>query len=157
MNKSLHISAFMLILFAYVLPLHAQVNLDTVRSQKFDTGNVVVRLSTDWLPKSTYGLKTDEAWFEDVRLSALRLPNCTSSFVSENGLMMTTITVSSCNSWTAYKRRWGSNKERIFAKTMAEERKISGYYADQLVLIKDVTDEIQNAVATMQQYWKSKQ
>ena len=90
MKKALHILTIMLILLTFVLPLRAQIDLDTVKSQKFDTGKM---WSFDYPPvdffKQTYGFTPDESWFEDVRLSALRLPNCTSSFVSEDGLMMT--------------------------------------------------------------------
>jgi len=148
MKKILLKSYLFLILFVSIFPLYAQVNLDTVKAQKFDNGKM---WSFDYPPidylKSTYGLKTDEAWFEDVRLSALRLPGCTSSFVSENGLMMTNHHCARAILERLTKEGEDLIKNGFFAKTLAEERKITGYYADQLVLIKDVTDEIQKASA----------
>ncbi len=149
MKKALLISTMMLILFAFVLPLQAQVNLDTVKSQKFDTGKM---WSFDYPPveffKQTYGITPDESWFEDVRLSALRLPNCTSSFVSEDGLMMTNHHCARGLLDLLKKDGEDLVKNGFFAKTLAEERKIPNYYADQLVLIKDVTDEVQKAAET---------
>ncbi len=148
MKKVLSYSTLFLILFAYVLPLQAQVNLDTVKAQKFDTGKM---WSFDYPPveylNKTYGMKVDETWFEDVRLSALRLPGCTSSFISEDGLMMTN---HHCVRGILERvKKEGENiiEEGFFAKTLAEERKIPNYYADQLLLIKDVTAEVQTAIA----------
>jgi len=149
MKKALLMSTIMLILFAFVLPMHAQVNLDTVKSQKFDTGKM---WSFDYPPvdffKQTYGFTPDEEWFEDVRLSALRLPNCTSSFVSEDGLMMTNHHCARGLLDILKKEGEDLVKNGFFAKTLAEERKIPNYYADQLILIKDVTEEVQKAAQT---------
>lgn len=146
MKNGLLKSIIILILFAFILPLHAQVNLDTVRSQKFDTGKM---WSFDYPPvdffKQTYDFTPDESWFEDVRLSALRLPNCTSSFVSEDGLMMTNHHCARGLLDLLKKEGEDLVKNGFFATTLAEERKIPNYYADQLIIIKDVTDEVQTA------------
>ncbi len=146
MKNGLLKSIIILILFAFILPLHAQVNLDTVRSQKFDTGKM---WSFDYPPvdffKQTYNFTPDESWFEDVRLSALRLPNCTSSFVSEDGLMMTNHHCTRGLLDILKKEGEDLVKNGFFATTLAEERKIPNYYADQLIIIKDVTDEVQTA------------
>ena len=148
MKKLLQIS-FLWLLLVLSFPLYAQstLNLDTVKAQNYDNGKM---WSFDYPPidylKSTYGFKTDEAWFEDVRLSALRLPGCTSSFVSENGLMMTNHHCARAILERLTKEGEDLIKNGFFAKSISEERKIPGYYADQLVLIKDVTDEIQNAL-----------
>ncbi len=39
--------------------------------------------------QSTYGAQVTPAWLEHVRLSTLRLSNCTASFVSPEGLILT--------------------------------------------------------------------
>jgi hypothetical protein len=109
---------------------------------------VVFRLPSVEFFKQTYGITPDESWFEDVRLSALRLPNCTSSFVSEDGLMMTNHHCARGLLDLLKKDGEDLVKNGFFAKTLAEERKIPNYYADQLVLIKDVTDEVQGAAQT---------
>ncbi|MEW6655090.1 MAG: hypothetical protein AB1394_16700, partial [Bacteroidota bacterium] len=71
--KKLNYVLLFIILFAVVLPLQAQLKLDTVKAQKFDNGKM---WPFDYPPvnylKETYNLKTDDDWYEDVRLSALR-------------------------------------------------------------------------------------
>jgi hypothetical protein len=148
--KKYFIKVWLVVLvFAFVLPLHAQVQLDTVKAQKFDTGKM---WSFDYPPvqylKDTYEIKADEEWFKDVRLSALRLPGCTSSFVSADGLMMTNHHCVRHILESVQKEGEDLIKDGFFAKTLEEERKIPNYYADQLVLIKDVTDEVQKAAET---------
>jgi hypothetical protein len=150
MKKIFFNSIALVFLFVFVLPLSAQsnVNLDTVKAQKFDTGKM---WSFDYPPteyfKKTYNISADESWFEDVRLSALRLPGCTSSFVSEDGLMMTN---HHCVKYPGILERVQKEGEDLttngfIAGSLEEERKIPNYYADQLVLIKDVTDDVQKA------------
>ena len=147
--KKLNYVLLFIILFAVVLPLQAQLKLDTVKAQKFDNGKM---WPFDYPPvnylKETYNLKTDDDWYEDVRLSALRLPGCTSSFVSEDGLMMTNHHCA--RSLLERLKKDGEDliKNGFYAKTLADERKIPNYYADQLVLIKDITEEIQTAAST---------
>ncbi len=149
MKKASVLSAIMLIFFVFVLPIQSQVNLDTVKSQKFDTGKM---WSFDYPPvdffKQTYGITPDESWFEDVRLSALRLPNCTSSFVSEDGLMMTNHHCARGLLDGLKKEGEDLVKDGFYAKTLADERKIPNYFADQLVIIRDVTEEVMKAAQT---------
>jgi len=68
----------------------AQFNPDTVKVGMFDNGKM---WTFDFPPveyfDKTYGFKPDKEWFDGVRMSALRLPGCTASFVSASGLMLT--------------------------------------------------------------------
>jgi len=120
--------------------------LDTVKAGLFDTGKMWTfdYPPTDYFAR-TYNFTPDAAWFERARLSALRVPGCSASFVSEDGLVFTNHhcargAVDAVN-------RAGENlpETGFYAPTLAEERKVPGYYADQLVLIEDVTAEIQEA------------
>ena len=66
------------------------VDLDTVRAGQFDYG----KMWTFEYPPSeyftqTYGFQADEEWFQRARLSVLRVPGCSASFVSPNGLVAT--------------------------------------------------------------------
>lgn len=147
--KKLNLALLFIMLFALVLPINAQVKLDDVKAQKYDNGKM---WPFDYPPvdylKDTYDMKTDETWYEDVRLSALRLPGCTSSFVSEDGLMMTNHHCARGLLDRLKKDGEDLVKDGFFAKTLADERKIPNYYADQLVMIKDITAEIQAAANT---------
>ena len=96
--------------------------------------------------QATYDFSPDAAWFEKARLGALRLPNCTASFVSPYGLVMTN---HHCGrSSVAQVALEGENllDEGFMAVDLADERAVPGLYVDQLVAIEDVTDEIYGAI-----------
>ncbi len=94
----------------------------------------------------TYDFSPDAAWFERARLAALRIPGCSAGFVSPNGLIATNHHCARGS--VARVSREGENllDNGFYARTMAEERPIEGYYADQLVAIEDVTARVQEAV-----------
>ncbi len=144
MKKIIYKAVLVVLLFVITIPAAAQINLDTVKAQKFDTGKM---WSFDYPPveylNETYNMDANEEWFDDVRLSALRLPGCTSSFVSENGLMMTNHHCVRGIIPRIQKEGEDIIKNGFYAAVLEEERKIPNYYADQLVMIKDVTEEVQ--------------
>src|SRR5215212_1949509 len=39
--------------------------------------------------KKTYGFAPDQAWLDNARLASVRLPNCSASFVSAKGMILT--------------------------------------------------------------------
>ena len=72
--------------------------------------------------RKTYGFKATQEWFNDVRLSALRVPGCSASFVSEDGLIMTN---NHCSRGTRRQVQKGEDlaSTAFFAPTLADERK----------------------------------
>ena len=68
----------------------ADPSLDTVQAGAFDNGKMWTfeYPPLDYL-RDTYGFSADEEWFRKAHLATLRIPGCTASFVSPNGLVMT--------------------------------------------------------------------
>ncbi len=90
----------------------------------------------------TYGFEANAEWFERVRLSVLRVPGCSASFVSPNGLVVTN---HHCvRGRIIQAERPGENflDDGFYAGTLEEERRIPGYYADRLIAVQDVSEEI---------------
>lgn len=119
------------------------IDLDTVKAGPFDQG----KMWTFDVPPAeyfaeTYGIEADSAWFAAARLGALRIPGCSASFVSPQGLVLT-------NHHCArdYVSQVAGEDESLlddgfFAASPEEERAIEDFEADQLVEIIDVTAEI---------------
>jgi len=120
------------------------MNLDTVKAGKFDNGKM---WTFEYPPmdyfSQEYNFKPDEAWFEHVRMSALRFANyCSASFVSADGLVMTNHHCARQSITQVTKEGEDLNANGFIAQTLEDERPVPGLYVDQLVLFKDVTDEV---------------
>ncbi len=96
--------------------------------------------------QATYGFRPDQAWLDHVRLASVRLPGCSSSFVSQHGLVMTNHHCArGCIS--ANSTPDSSYQETGFvAQTLEQEKPCNGMYVDQLQSIEDVTARIRQAV-----------
>lgn len=119
------------------------IRIDTVKAGAFDTGKMWTFdfPPSDYLNK-TYGMNPTKEWFEKARLSALRLPNCSASYVSEDGLVMTNHHCSLSALDLANREGEDLHETGFYAPTLDDERKIRGLYVDQLVLVEDVTTEV---------------
>lgn len=121
--------------------------LDTVKAGVFDNGKMWTfeYPPIDYL-RDTYGFSADAAWFEKARLGALRIPGCTASFVSPNGLVMTNHHCAR----ESIEQVSGEDEDLVangfYAASVEEERPIEDYWADQLVEIRDVTDRVYAAL-----------
>src|SRR5450755_4542699 len=94
-----------------------------------------------------YGIPITPAWLDHVRLSTIRLTNCTASFVSPEGLILTNHhCVESCLAELSSRDK--SLVELGFAAAeRSMEPRCPAQLADVLVATEDVTDSIEKAIA----------
>src|SRR5258708_29686608 len=95
--------------------------------------------------KRDFGADITPAWLDHVRQSTLRLTNCTASFVSPEGLILTNHhCIESCLAELSSKEK--SLLELGFnAPTRKEELRCPAQYADVLVGTENITDEVRKA------------
>ncbi|MEO0557654.1 MAG: S46 family peptidase [Bacteroidota bacterium] len=130
---------------------HVASAMDTVRAGRFDNGRM---FTLDAPPhdyfRETYGFAPGDDWYERARLGALRFATyCSASFVSETGLILTnhhcarqSVTQASLAAGTDY------NEDGFFADGRDEEVLIDDLFVEQLIDIRDVTDEVNTAAST---------
>ncbi|MFH1194344.1 MAG: S46 family peptidase [bacterium] len=130
------------------LSTQAQINLDTVKAQKFDTGKM---WTFDDPPleyfEETYGFEPSNEWLDHVRLSTLRYGGgCTASFISADGLIMTNNHCAEGAIERIQKDGEDIANNGFYAATLEEERRVPRLAVTQLVLIEDVTNEVQSVM-----------
>ena len=122
--------------------------LDTIKAQRFDTGKMWTfeDAPVDYF-KETYGFAPDQEWLDDVRMSALKFANwCSSSFVSEDGLVMTNHHCIDFVSSRINKEGEDIRTNGFYAETLEDERPIPGVFVRQLRLVEDVTESVKEEV-----------
>jgi hypothetical protein len=116
---------------------------EPVESGIFDNGRM---WTFEYAPidyfSTTYNFNPTNEWFEKARLGSVRLPNCSGSFISPKGLVMTNhhcareqITQVSLDGEDLLDKGF-------YATNLSDERIIADYYVDQVIEIRDVTDII---------------
>lgn len=121
---------------------------DTVQPRRFDNG----KMWTFENPpieyfKEAYNFTPTEEWFDKARLSSLRFANyCSASFISEDGLIMTNHHCARQSVTEVQEEGEDLHENGFFAEYLSEERPVPGLFVEQLVLIRDVTEEIKNAM-----------
>jgi hypothetical protein len=93
-----------------------------------------------------YNFHPTQAWLDHVRLSAARLPGCSASFVSADGLVLSNHHCARGCVVSATRPGEDLLENGFYAKTREEERACRGMYLDQLLSITDVTDSVNAAV-----------
>lgn len=121
----------------------AEQLVDAVEVGRFDTGKMWTfdNPPLDYF-EETYGFRPDSQWFEQARLGTLRLPNCTASFVSPSGLILTNHHCAR-TSVTAVEES-GENllDDGFYAASLTSERRVEDLYVDQVIEIRDVTADV---------------
>lgn len=119
------------------------VLLDTVRAGRFDNGKMWTFEDPpiDYLDQR-YGFRPDSSWFREARLGALRIPGCSASFVSAHGLVMTNHHCAREGVTQVSREGESLLDDGFYSRSLEEERRIEDFHADQLVEIRDVTDQV---------------
>ncbi len=141
-----------ILLFLLFINLSAQsyygINPDTVKAQKFDMGKMWTfeNFPLDYIEQE-YGFRPSEELLEKFQKSALKFGNgCSGSFISEDGLIMTNHHCVRGILPNIQKDDENLLKNGFFAKSSDEERAVPNLKVEQLIIIKDVTREIQSAM-----------
>ena len=122
-------------------------DLDTVRAGRFDNG----RMWTFENPPAgylseTYGIDADSVWFRRARLGALRIPGCSASFVSGDGLVLTNHHCAREHISAVSGEGESLLDDGFYAPALADERAVEEFEADRLIAIRDVTAEMDAAL-----------
>lgn len=125
----------------------AEPTIEAIEPGRFDMGkmwtfeNAPVRYFEE-----AYGFRATPEWLDRVRLASLRIPGCTASFVSGEGLVLSNHHCA--RSATSAVTKEGENllDDGFYATTRATERQVPNMWADQLVRMEDVTDLIERGI-----------
>ena len=117
---------------------------------RFDTGKMWTfeNPPLDYFAEE-YGFRPTSEWLDHVRLSSLRLPNCTASFVSFDGLVLTNHHCAREGATAVSREGEDLLETGFYAPTLEDERRVPDLYVDQLVELRDVTGLIEVAVTPM--------
>jgi Peptidase S46 len=117
------------------LLLHADEGMWTFN--KFPSGTV----------EAKYGFRPSPPWLDHVRLSSLRIAEgCSASFISPHGLVMTNHhCVLDCVQQLSTAQQ-NFVPTGFSATTVADERKCPAFELDQLIEMRDVTGEVEQAI-----------
>jgi hypothetical protein len=94
----------------------------------------------------TLHTRLDQAWLDKVRTATVRLSNCTASFVSKDGLILTNHhCVEDCLAQLGSKEK-SYVEDGFLAKSRDEEKKCQTQIADVLTSMEDITAKVAKAI-----------
>ena len=96
--------------------------------------------------ESRYDFRPDQGWLDHLRLASVRLPGCSSSFVSPDGLVLTNHHCARGCIAAVSPEETNYLRTGFLAETKADELICPNMYVDQLVSIEDVTSRIRSQV-----------
>ncbi len=118
----------------------------SAQAERFDRGRMWT-LETPpvaWLSEE-YGLEADESWLQHTRLGAVRLPGCSGSFVSPDGLILTNHHCVRDAIPGAARDGEDLLADGFRAPERSAERTLPGFVVEQFVWSEDVTARLEEA------------
>ena len=114
---------------------------------RFDTGKMWTFEDppVDYFEEA-YGFKPDSAWFAGPASGRSGSPNCSASFVSPHGLILTNHHCARESIADVTREGETLLDNGFYADSIGAERKVEDLYVDQLVAIEDVTEEVYGLV-----------
>jgi hypothetical protein len=97
--------------------------------------------------QSKYGFAPDQAWLDHVRLSVVRFPGGSGSFISADGLVLTNHHVGRSHIQAVSAKGHDYVKDGFLAHSQAEEIPVPGLELFTLMAMDNVTDRVNRAVA----------
>ena len=120
---------------------------DTVQVGPFDRGKLwpFEHLPVDYF-RSEYGVDTSGQWLTKARRSALRFgDNCSASFVSAQGLVMTNHHCAREAIARVSRRGEALLETGFYADSLRQERRVPTLHVDELVNIEDITRRVRES------------
>jgi len=96
--------------------------------------------------QARYGFTPPEGWLDHVRLASVRIPGCSASLVSANGLVMTNHHCARSCITAASPPDTNYQRSGFVARSPSDEKKCPTIYADQLRSIEDVTPRVHQGI-----------
>ncbi|MDH3570413.1 MAG: S46 family peptidase, partial [Gemmatimonadota bacterium] len=125
----------------------AEPAIESIEPGRFDMGKMwTFENAPVQYFEQAYGFRATKEWLDQVRLASLRIPGCTASFVSGEGLVLSNHHCARGATSAVTKEGENLLDDGFYAATLSDERPADNMWADQLVRMEDVTDLIERGV-----------